>query len=291
MSPVRWRIPVGLMAALLLACLLAVGPATADSREDQLGEAWAAYDAGDDATARALFESLANEGDAEANYGLGLMDSAGRGAPRDEAAAAEHFSTAANAGIAGAQDALGYAYDFGLGLPLNHDLAEYWYQRATDAGVVNAKNNLAYSWIDSGRNIDQALAMLQDVLSAVPNEPAYLDSYGWALYQLRRYPEALHYLCDAAMHDPGHPEVQAHLGDAFWQMGQTSQAVQQWQRALDLADRPDELSDSGADFLNGFGLKAWKNDLIGRLMRAGNRAGPSEDAVPLPTACNEPPIS
>ncbi|WP_151176514.1 tetratricopeptide repeat protein [Hypericibacter terrae] len=291
MSPVRWRIPVGLMAALLLACTLAAGPAVAQSREDQLGDAWAAYSAGDDAKARALFESLAGEGDPEANFGLGLMDADGRGAPRDQAAAARHFSTAAQAGFAEAQDALGYAYDFGLGLPQNHDLAEYWYQRATDAGVVNAKNNLAYSWIDSGRNIDQALAMLQDVLSAVPNEPAYLDSYGWALYRLGRYPEALHYLCDAAMHDPGHPEVQAHLGDAFWQMGQTNQAVQQWQRALDLADRPDELSDSGADFLNGFGLKAWKNDLIGRLMRAGNRAGSAEGAVPLPTACNEPPIS
>jgi TPR repeat protein len=279
------------MAVLLLAWLLAAGSALADSREDQLGQAWAAFDAGDDARARALFESLASEGDAEANYGLGLMESSGRGAPRNDAAAAEHFSAAANAGFPAAQDALGYAYDFGLGLPLNRDLAEYWYQRATEGGEINAKNNLAYSWIDSGRNIDQALTMLQDVLNVAPEEAAYLDSYGWALYQLRRYPEALHYLCDAAMRDPGHPEVQAHLGDAFWQLGETSQAVQQWQRALDLADRPDELSDSGADFLNGFGLKAWKNDLLGRLMRAGNRAGPAAAAVPLPTACNEPPIS
>lgn len=291
MSHVRLLLSVGLMAVLLLAWSFAAGPAVADSRQDQLDQAWAAYDSGDDAKARALFEPLANEGDAEAHYGLGLMDSTGRGAPRDDASAAQHFSAAADAGLPAAQDALGYMYDFGLGLPLNRDMAEYWYQRATDGGDLNAKNNLAYSWIDSGRNVEQALAMLHDVLASVPDEAAYLDSYGWALYQLGRYPESLRYLCDAAVRDPGHPEVQAHLGDAFWQLGRTDQAVQQWQRALDLAEQPGELSGNGADFLNGFGLRNWKNDLIGRLMRAGNREGSNNEAQPLPTACAEIPTS
>ena len=57
------------------------------------------------------------------------------------------------------------------------------------------------------------------VLASAPHEPAYLDSYGWALYQLGRYHEALPPLCDAARRDPGHPEVQAHLGDALWRVG------------------------------------------------------------------------
>src|SRR5262245_31727031 len=99
MSHARLRIPIGLMAALLLIWSLAAGPAAADSRDDQLSQAWAAFDAGDDSKARTLFESLAKEGDAEAHYGLGLMDSGGRGGPRDDAAAAQHFSAAADAGL------------------------------------------------------------------------------------------------------------------------------------------------------------------------------------------------
>jgi tetratricopeptide (TPR) repeat protein len=291
MSHARLRMSVGLMAVLLLIWSIAAGPAAADSRQDQLDQAWAAYDSGDDAKARVLFESLASQGDAEAHYGLGLMDSSGRGAPRDDAAAAQHFSSAANAGMPAAQDALGYMYDFGLGLPLNHDLAEYWYQRANDAGDLNARNNLAYSWIDSGRRVKEALSMLRDVLAAAPEEAAYLDSYGWALYQLGQYPEALRYLCDAAQRDPGHPEVQAHLGDAFWRLGQTGQAVQQWRRALDLSEQPGQLSDTGADFLHGVGLQSWRRDLIDRLKRAGDREGSSSgEALPLPAAC-APPIS
>jgi TPR repeat protein len=276
------------MAALLLACTLAAGPAVAQSREDQLGDAWAAYSAGDDAKARALFESLAGEGDPEANFGLGLMDADGRGAPRDQAAAARHFSTAAQAGFAEAQDALGYAYDFGLGLSQNHDLAEYWYQRATDAGVVNAKNNLAYSWIDSGRKVDEALSMLREVLASAPHEAAYLDSYGWALYQLGRYREAIPPLCDAARRDPGHPEVQAHLGDALWRVGRKNEARQQWQRALELAEQPGALSDNGADFLHGVGINGWRATLIDRLTKGlGGGAAPAGDGS-LSDSCEVP---
>jgi TPR repeat protein len=289
MSHVRLRMKVGLMAALLLGWSLAAGPAAADSAQDQLDQAWAAYDAGDDAKARALFESLANEGDAEAHYGLGLMDSNGRGAPRDDAAAAEHYSAAANAGLAAAQDALGYMYDFGLGLPLNHDLAEYWYQRATDGGELNAKNNLAYSWIDTGRNVEEALSMLREVLASAPHEAAYLDSYGWALYQLGRYREALPPLCDAARRDPGHPEVQAHLGDAFWRLGRKAEARQQWQRALELAEQPGELSDNGADFLHGIGVEGWRAELIDRLAQGlSGGAPPSPGDSPLDESCQVP---
>jgi TPR repeat protein len=288
MSHVRLQIPVGLMAVLLFAWSLAAGPALADSREEQLNQAWSAYDSGADAKARELFQSLANEGDAEAHYGLGLMDSSGRGGPRDNAAAAQQFSVAADAGLPAAQDALGYLYDFGLGLPLNRDLAEYWYQRATDGGDLNAKNNLAYSWIDSGRNVDEALSMLRDVLASAPHEAAYLDSYGWALYQLGRYHEAIPPLCDAARRDPGHPEVQAHLGDALWRVGRKNEARQQWQRAQELAEQPGELTDNGADFLHGVGIEGWRAELVDRLTKGLGGGASTPDDASAQDSCEAP---
>jgi TPR repeat protein len=282
-----------LLLVLLLALPLLAGPARADSRQEQLDAAWAAFQAGDNARARELFGSLAAEGDVEAHFGLGLMDANGLGASRDDAAAASHFSKAAEGGYAAAQDALGYMYDFGLGLPLNHDLAEYWYRKAVDGGDLNAKNNLAYSWISSGRRLDEALDLLQQVMAASPGVAAYLDSYGWALYRLGRLREALPPLCEAARRDPGHPEVQAHLGDALWRVGRKAEARQQWQRALELAEQPSLLSQDGVDFLHGVGIEGWRAELTDRLARglgdtspaAGSTAG--ED-TPLDDACQAP---
>ena len=86
---------------LLLLLPFAMRPAQAqDSPEAQLKQAWAAYEAGDNAKARALFAPLADRGEAEANYGLGLMEANGLGGPRDDAAAGGHFPTAAEGGHA-----------------------------------------------------------------------------------------------------------------------------------------------------------------------------------------------
>lgn len=281
-----------MLCALLLVLPLLAGPARAESRQEQLDAAWAAYQAGDNAKARELFGSLAAEGDLEAHYGLGLMDASGRGGPRDDAAAASHFSAAAEGGYPAAQDALGYMYDFGLGLPLNRDLAEYWYRKTVDGGDLNARNNLAYSWIDSGRRLGEALDLMRQVMAAAPNVAAYLDSYGWALYRLGRFREALPPLCEAARRDPGHPEVQAHLGDALWRVGRKAEARQQWQRALALAERPSLLSESGADFLRGAGIEGWRAEMADRLTRGLGDMPPAGSTVgedmPLDGSCQTP---
>lgn len=252
---------LGLSLAFVLS--LAAPPVMAQSVED----AWTAYDAGDYGYALDLFGRLADEGDPDALFGLGLMHHGGAGVPRDEALGAELIGRAAEAGHVAAQDTLGYYYDFGLGLPQDKALAEYWYGRAVDGGSINAMNNLAYSWVDRGANLDQALAMLREVVEIEPEAPAYLDSLGWLFYRLGHYAEAVPPLCDAARRDPGHPEVQAHLGDAYWRVGRREDAAFQWKRALELAEDPIQLSENGMDFLRGVGAQSWIAAMGDRIQR------------------------
>jgi len=72
---------------------------------------------GDYAKALRLIRPLANDGDAAAQYNLGLMYVVGRGAQQDYAAAAVWFQKAAQQGYALAQSNLGVLYRDGRGVP------------------------------------------------------------------------------------------------------------------------------------------------------------------------------
>lgn len=277
---------------LVLLLLMFARPAAGET----LQEGWDAYNAGDYERARAIFEPLAASGEAEANYALGLLHANGLGVGRDDARAAGHVADAASAGYSPAQDLLGYMYDFGLGLPVNHDLAEYWYQKAVDAGEINAMNNLAYSWVNHGRRLGEAAALIATAVRAVPNEAAYLDSLGWLLYRTGHYQEAVPPLCEAAKRDPGHPEVLAHLGDAYWRIGREDEARREWQRALEVAEDSNRLSGNGADFLHGVGPAGWRATIEDRL-REGLTAldetpvavpGDATQGLPIEPGCEVP---
>ena len=98
-------------------------------------------------------------------------------------------------------------------------------------------NYLGYSWALRGEHLEQAREMLQRAVSLDPNDGAVLDSLGFIDLRLHLTGEAVAALTKAVELDPDDAEVNAHLGDAFWQAGQKLQADYQWQRAL--AQKPD----------------------------------------------------
>jgi tetratricopeptide (TPR) repeat protein len=236
-------------------------------------DGWAAYDRGDYVAARRIFEQRVAEGDADAAYGLAIMNANGMGGAADLDAAAELYGMAAGAGNAEAASALGYHYDFGLGVPLNKDLAEYWYRKAVDGGSLLGMNNLAYSWIEQRRNLRNALDMIREVVAAGMIDSATLDTLGWGLYELGAYREALPPLCQAVLLEPNHPELRTHLGDAYWRAGRESDARKQWQEALMLEANPHLLSPTGADFMQAQGRGEWRSRLADRIARG--LAGPN----------------
>jgi len=95
-------------------------------------------------------------------------------------------------------------------------------------------NYLGYSWVDQGKNLDQALEMLQKALSLRPNDGYIIDSFGWVLYKIGKYEDAVLFLERAAELVPNDPVINDHLGDALWRVGRYHEAEFQWERAYDL---------------------------------------------------------
>ena len=71
--------------------------------------------------------------------------------------------------------------------------------------------------------IQQAYTMRSD-------DPAILDSMGWANYRLGKYSEAIKYL-RKAMAKLKDPEIAAHLGEVLWVSGDHEQARTVWEAA------------------------------------------------------------
>lgn len=97
-----------------------------------------AYERGEYMVAFAIFEKLANEGDASAQNILGMMYDNGYGVSQDYQKAFYWYSKAADNGVASAQYNLGLMYKNGYGVVQDFQKAFAWYSRAANQGVPMA---------------------------------------------------------------------------------------------------------------------------------------------------------
>jgi hypothetical protein len=104
-------------------------------------EGAAAYWDGDYATAMKEFRPLAEQGDAEAQFKLGLMYGGGEGVPLDYPEALRWFRKAAEQGLAKAQNYLGTIYARGVGVPQDYVEAHKCYNLAASKGYAGAAKN------------------------------------------------------------------------------------------------------------------------------------------------------
>lgn len=82
---------------------------------------------------------LAEKGDANAQFVLGLKYDTGKGVPQDYVEAAKWYRKAAEQGYAKAQFNLGAMYDEGRGVHQDYAEAAKWYRMAKDQGVASAQ--------------------------------------------------------------------------------------------------------------------------------------------------------
>ncbi len=85
---------------------------------------------------------LAEQGDANAQFNLGLMYKNGQGVPQDYKKAVVWFRQAAGQGNASAQFGLGTMYYIGQGVPQDYKEAVVWYRQAAEQGNAKAQNIL-----------------------------------------------------------------------------------------------------------------------------------------------------
>ena len=105
-----------------------------------------AYISGDYATALREWKPLAEQGNADAQYSLGLMYANGHGDLKDYKTAVKWWKLAAKQGYVDAQNNLGVMYANGYGVPKDYKTAVKWYRLAAKQGMIIAQNNLGFMY-------------------------------------------------------------------------------------------------------------------------------------------------
>ncbi len=119
----------------------------------------AAYDRGDFARAVAEWQPIAERGDANAQYNMGLLYACGEGVPRDYQKAAEWYRQSAEQGVVAAEYNLAVLYANGQGVARSSQDAAEWFRKAAESGVTAAAASLAdiyYQGDGVGQNYAEA---------------------------------------------------------------------------------------------------------------------------------------
>lgn len=116
---------------------------TMEELEDELfAKAIDALDAENYAEAAKHLKKLAEMGNPEAQYSLGMMYYTGQGVPQNYTLARELFASSAEAGISGSMNGLGYIYGSGFGVKQDTELAVKWYRKAAELGDAEGQYNM-----------------------------------------------------------------------------------------------------------------------------------------------------
>ncbi len=116
--------------------------------------------------------------------------------------------------------------------------AEEWVEQVLDEfpDDIGAHNDLGYLWADANKHLVRAERMIRRAVEAEPENSAYRDSLGWALYRLGKFDDALKEQLQAvAQRDKQEQATDGvmfdHLGDIYHKLNQRDKAVEAWQQA------------------------------------------------------------
>lgn len=114
------------------------------------------------------------------------------------------------------------------------DEAEVDLRRALELnpGQPMVLNYLGYSFVELGKNMDEALDMIERAVAARPDNGYITDSLGWVLYRMGRFEEAVDPMEKAVALEPLDPIINDHLGDVYYAVNRKLEAEFQWKRAL-----------------------------------------------------------
>ena len=99
-----------------------------------------------------------------------------------------------------------------------------------------ALNNCAYFLACQGKDLDNALAMIEKVIKAEPDQATSLDTYAWVLFKRKEYQKAREAI-DRTLEvtDERSEDILEHAGDIYFMDGEPDKALEFWKEALPLA--------------------------------------------------------
>lgn len=102
-----------------------------------------------------------------------------------------------------------------------------------DSNNAHVLNNYAYYLSLSKSNLAKAERMSQRLIKRYPDDPTYLDTHGWVLYQAGKFAEALKFLEKAAKNSNS-GVIWEHYGDALFKNSRLNDALDAWKKAKEL---------------------------------------------------------
>jgi len=115
-----------------------------------------------------------------------------------------------------------------------YDEAEEAFKQVLSRDPLHAQalNYLGYMLADRGLRLQESVDYVRRALAVEPNNPAYLDSLGWAYFKMNRFELAESNLRQAVADRPNDSAVQDHWGDLLQKLGRRDEAIAAWRRAL-----------------------------------------------------------
>lgn len=111
-----------------------------------------------------------------------------------------------------------------------------------DPNYANALNNYSYFLSLRKASLPKAKAMTQKLLLENPDNPAYMDTHAWVLFQLGEYENARIILENTV--SLSNPSLSAfeHYGDVLFKLGRTAEALDYWKKAIEMGSKSPQLS-------------------------------------------------
>lgn len=112
-----------------------------------------------------------------------------------------------------------------------------YYERSLSIapGNTGTMNNYAYFLSLCGKDLDKAESMAAKAVYSNPNNSTFIDTYAWVFFKKKNYDMALLYIKSAIDNaDSPSADILEHYGDILYMTGDKENAVNQWEKALEL---------------------------------------------------------
>lgn len=94
---------------------------------------------------------------------------------------------------------------------VEESIKNYKKSLSLDENYPNAINSLGFIYAEKSIDPVEAVILCKKAVNLKPDNPAYLDSLGWAFYKNNQFSEARSYLRKALDLSPGNKEIAAHM--------------------------------------------------------------------------------
>ena len=137
-----WHRGPGTLKKQVLFAMVFLSLSVVSAARAGLEDGAAAYTKGNYARAWSELKPLAEQGNADAQWYLGVMFHDGQGTPQNYAEAVKWFQKAVEQGYARAEFNLGVMYRRGHGVEQDNEEAVRLYRKAAEQGYLNAQYNI-----------------------------------------------------------------------------------------------------------------------------------------------------